>query len=309
MSLRIIVENISNFCLWFAVATLPLAAAVKNFEVIRHVNATTGMDEFYLVFKHHFRRIEDRETVKTLGFNPAEVANWTFHHFVNKLLHHDDNMPPITLIKDDRSNPDAIMATTLKKIQAVIPYPLIYNYTAICDGCKNPAVILWHDQFLCISEFGRIKHGVLQHFWINTTEFPVKNASLFGITTEPSDNFNNMEPIFGIDPRTSINHQTNGIEIVYAYVQRYPPVMARSELAVDKQQLLANYTTRRELIILDQAPPKGQHEKNWIPFYSNNSRNLVQSINPLHVVSVHPTIAADGTTYLHAQTISKKWRS
>lgn len=253
--------------------------------------------KYWLLFKDTHREIPDKETVSALDFNPDNVAVIAFSELNTKTL----RTPPVPLIKNDRSNPDAIMALELAKIRSIVPKSLPYEFNMVCDGCKNPAVLKWHGQLISISEYVRIRGDVLHIFWVNSTTEPLKQSDLFGISTQPNDNVAGIT-IPGTDARILVNHKNNNLIIAYFPRFRMPLRVGYAELTVTSSGQIGWTNMYDAIIPHEQDFPK---EKNWAPFYHNDSLLFVQTVNPFHVNSVAET-EVDGKKYLQATTVSKE---
>lgn len=125
------------------------AIVANHYSIVKEETS----QKFLLLFKNTFREVPDAETATTLGFTPESMKIITTKDLEGKKL----RLPPVSPLKNDFSNPDAVMAAELGRIRAITPKPLSYDYELICDGCKNPAVIRWHGQMLVVSEVTRLK--------------------------------------------------------------------------------------------------------------------------------------------------------
>jgi hypothetical protein len=269
-----------------------------HYKVVKCCEGGTGENngKMWLLFKNTYREIPDKETVASLGFDPENIPTIQASELTTKQL----RTPPVALIKNDKSNPDAVMALEMAKIRAIVPKDLVYDFTVVCDGCKNPAVLKWNHQLIAVSEYVRIRGDVLHFFWVNSSSAPIRDPNLYGITMQPNDAVAGIT-IPGTDARILVDHKTNNLIVAYYPRFRQPLRVGYAELSIVNNK--ATWTNMYDAIIPhEQDFPK---EKNWAPFFYNDSLLFVQTMNPFHVNSVAET-DVDGKKYLQATTISKE---
>lgn len=221
------------------------SAAISNlFSVV----VETSSQNLYLLFKDTYREIPDIETAETLGFSRNNIRNVTRH----ELQGMRPRFPAVGHLKNDRSNPDAVMATERGRFMAIFPKPILYDFELVCDGgCKNPSLVPWYGQMIAISEVTRLKGDLPHHislhphlttlcnapgdelriFWVNTSLAPLVNSSMFGVTTQPNNNVGGAT-IPGTDARIAVHPDSGNLIVVHYPRFRHPSYVGYAELAV-----------------------------------------------------------------------------
>jgi hypothetical protein len=108
--------------------------------------------KYWYVFKQTYRELPDTETIGVLG-GKVESIPCISDEQLQRLS--PSRHGPIPHISSNRGNPDAIMSGELGKIRATIPNRMMHDIQLICQGCKNPAVMRWHNQLIAVSEVVR----------------------------------------------------------------------------------------------------------------------------------------------------------
>ena len=197
----------------------------------------------------------------------------------------------IPMIKRNSFSPDDVVLFELQITHALQDFePLLLSKEVICNGCKNPSIVLWNRQAILVYE-SRLQQRKLNYFWINITDYPLMTSQYLGV-----DQYvpwkDSKTAIQGADARLVAFND----EILYLAVEN--PVFHISLSAITKKgnQILSSDT----LQILPDTNPNTKH-KNWVPFIFNNTLYLLQTINPLHVVTLEKK--SEENSYI-AKTIS-----
>lgn len=197
----------------------------------------------------------------------------------------------IAALKRKSFSPDDVVLFELSLTHALQDYePLLLSKQVICEGCKNPSITLLNNQALLVYE-SRLKPRNLNYFWINTPDYPLKNAQYLGVDQyTPWKDSQSM--IQGADARLVAFND----EILYLAVENPVFQMSYASL-IKKGNLIQSSST---IHICPDTNPNIKH-KNWTPFIFNSSLYLLQTLNPLHVVTLE--ISPEGNSYL-AKTVS-----
>jgi len=184
---------------------------------------------------------------------------------------------------------------------------LIRNITLIGTNMKNPTISLWNGQPLIISEDIRSRWQ-LRFAWakfptLNAFQYPVRNESLFGISSSFGGIGASRKELRGIDQRVLVVSDELVVILFTITFITYPNEIGAKQLPqyrVAVAELRKNTQTNE--VSLSARPleyddtreywtPRNpmDHDKNWAPFlYTNSSGSfvyIVHTVNPLRIVA------------------------
>lgn len=288
-------------CFWLCLQLLvgPTLAGNYNFyRIVRNSLAPKPLDSsdknvvfnntFYILYWKFAKEIQHIDTILYFKFNAtSEMEEMSYVNITNFYSVLPEKVP---LIKRMDATPDEAMRTAMVEI-AVFQEPLLQNLTDI-GAFINPSVVPWQNRlFLCTGlcwTIGRLKYvpenikGSIQCSWLNHTMKPINSSDLYmglniDIETSPLS-----QRLDGQDPRFLVLDDSN---IVISYTYSTPDSRVRMGFAeIHAENNIISLSHVHPFIHADAGG--NQNHKNWTPFLFNKSVCYIQSINPLHVVTI-----------------------
>lgn len=257
----------------------------KKYEIIQ--SSTSG--EFYIIYftTRTIRQIPHRETLKELNIDIKSLRNVSDSYIKNYNLQN-----PIPLLKKTEVNPDELLRIIVQK-SIILQPPIYWIDSYYLPNIFNPSIALWNGHILMCWRSASVR-GVQKSFlkfgWLNSTSFQL-NSSLsylgIGSSTKVSvstkDNYNILQD----DPRLLVLNDNN---LLVTYASVFEKLNRYSSLLINiNKNGLAHLYNSTQLIHKET----GIAQKNWVPFEYNNTLLYMQTINPLHIVSVGNKVDID----------------
>ena len=261
--------------------------SIVQCDVSCSMDSTFYNETFILISGYLKKLVTPFDTLSSIkpDFNPdKDIIKIPISILENLIIGKD-----IPAIKRKSLLPDDVVLFELQITHALQDFePDLLSKKIICEGCKNPSMVLWNNQAMLVYE-SRLQPRKLNYFWMNTTDHPLMTKQYLGVDQYiPWKDSQTM--IQGADARLVAFSD----EIIYIAVEQPSFHISFSTLTKKGNQIIASETIQ----ILPDRNPNAKH-KNWTPFSFNNTLYFLQTVNPLHVV----TLEKSSGNYL-AKTIS-----
>lgn len=184
-------------------------------------------------------------------------------------------------------------ALEIRRIDA-IQSRMIRRVDFLATGIKNPSFVRWNDQHFMVgitNNYGLAIQGQLS-FWLSSNYSYGDSQHSF-----KSISYLNSLSLQGLDPRVLAINETFAV-MLYSKKEVYSKkeigwyTMVLAELTVSN----GNYSVKARDLVFHKSIeywPRSFHdsEKNWCPFIFNGTFLMIQSLNPLQILTVNESLA------------------
>ena len=260
-------------CFLYSCVVLTYSLSIVQCDVTCSSNSPFYNTTF-IIISGYLKKVPDAETLFCIkvDFNQEKDVMKVPEVILESLIQGKD-IPPL---KRKSLLPDDVVSLELQMTHALQDFePVLLSRQLICEGCKNPSVVPWNNQALLVFE-SRLQQRKLNYYWLNISEYPLKSNQYLGIDQYiPWKDSQCMSE--GADAR--LVALTDEI----LYVVNENPVYHVALVILTKQENQIQVSTSYQ--IWPDKNPTYPH-KNWSPFIYNNSLFLLQTIHPLHIVTL-----------------------
>jgi hypothetical protein len=281
--LRHCVAKTQSMLMTFLLFVIQLLTVPTVLGFLYQVVRVEQTDDTYLVLKKIIaKKINDTDSITTLGFDPANLETITLAALSKMRIG-----APVPLMKYYDRSPDELTRIEILKSRAIVG-DLLYDMHHIGEY-MNPAVLKWQDRLIMMtgSNDGRAnskftKQALLEFRWLNDSSYPFfESDEYLGVVTGEVERLN-LE-VFGEDPRV-VSIDADTFHVYYAYP--FQPLTRIGMLRVFLNRTSMRTEVGEFYSSIDPVLQWNIRHKNWSPFLQHGTKDvlLVQSINPLFIV-------------------------